>query len=128
MPRIRKKPSKRQTIQDRRKIQRKVRGGKKKKAKEAKQNPQWKSKHKKDPGIPNSFPYKEQILAEVAEQRRLAAEERQRQKNEKKAKRAAQKKAGKEQDEEQDDVGDVVDEADEAIGGGEVASLMAKAI
>lgn len=27
--------------------------------------------HKKDPGIPNNFPYKEQILAEVAEQRRL---------------------------------------------------------
>ena len=29
--------------------------------------------HKKDPGIPNSFPYKEQILAEVAEQRRLVS-------------------------------------------------------
>lgn len=27
-------------------------------------------KSKKDPGIPNSFPYKDQILAEVAEQRR----------------------------------------------------------
>lgn len=26
---------------------------------------------KKDPGIPNTFPYKDQILAEVAEQRRL---------------------------------------------------------
>lgn len=29
--------------------------------------------HKKDPGIPNSFPYKEQILAEIAEQRRLVS-------------------------------------------------------
>ena len=28
------------------------------------------SEHPKDPGIPNSFPYKDQILAEVAEQRR----------------------------------------------------------
>ena len=27
--------------------------------------------HKKDPGIPNNFPYKDQILAEVQEQRRL---------------------------------------------------------
>jgi hypothetical protein len=29
--------------------------------------------HKKDPGIPNDFPYKDQILAEVAEQRRLVS-------------------------------------------------------
>lgn len=28
-------------------------------------------KKKKDPGIPNSFPYKEQILAELSESRRL---------------------------------------------------------
>ncbi|KAF8627571.1 hypothetical protein AX15_004363 [Amanita polypyramis BW_CC] len=90
MPRIRKKPSKRQTTNKRRKLHDKIREGKKKKAKEAKKNPQWKSKHKKDPGIPNSFPYKEQILAEVAEQRRLEAEERERRKKEKKARKAAQ--------------------------------------
>ena len=29
------------------------------------------AEHAKDPGIPNSFPYKDQILAEVAEERRL---------------------------------------------------------
>ena len=29
------------------------------------------TEHKKDPGIPNNFPYKDQILAEVAEQRRI---------------------------------------------------------
>lgn len=29
------------------------------------------AEHKKDPGIPNNFPYKDQILAEVAEQRRI---------------------------------------------------------
>ena len=28
------------------------------------------AEHAKDPGIPNNFPYKDQILAEVAEQRR----------------------------------------------------------
>ena len=27
----------------------------------------------KDPGIPNEFPYKDQILAEVAEQRRIVS-------------------------------------------------------
>lgn len=32
---------------------------------------------KKDPGIPNNFPYKDQILAEVAEQRRQAEETKQ---------------------------------------------------
>ncbi|KAF7331730.1 hypothetical protein MKEN_00052800 [Mycena kentingensis (nom. inval.)] len=83
MPRIRKKTSNRTKINDRRKIQNKVRESHKKKAKAAKKNPQWKSKHKKDPGIPSTFPYKEQILAEIAEQRREAAEEKQRRKDEK---------------------------------------------
>ncbi|KAJ3571666.1 hypothetical protein NP233_g3595 [Leucocoprinus birnbaumii] len=71
MPRIRKKTSNRQSTADRRKIIGKARETRKKKVKAAKKNPQWKSKHKKDPGIPNDFPYKDQILAEVAEQRRL---------------------------------------------------------
>ncbi|THU83940.1 hypothetical protein K435DRAFT_783993 [Dendrothele bispora CBS 962.96] len=86
MPRIRKKTSKRGTTNDKRKIHNKIREGKKKKAKQARKNPnpQWKSKHKKDPGIPNNFPFKDQILAEVAEQRRLVAEEKQRRKDAKK--------------------------------------------
>ncbi|KAL0951598.1 hypothetical protein HGRIS_008276 [Hohenbuehelia grisea] len=88
MPRIRKKTSNRASTNDRRKLATKVREGKKKKAKAAKKNPQWKSKHKKDPGIPNDFPYKDQILAEVAEQRRQAAEEKQRRKDEKSAARS----------------------------------------
>jgi nuclear GTP-binding protein len=37
--------------------------------KEAKKNPQWVSKLKKDPGIPNLFPYKEKILQEIEEAR-----------------------------------------------------------
>ncbi|KAK7471123.1 hypothetical protein VKT23_002537 [Stygiomarasmius scandens] len=86
MPRIRKKTSKRGTTNERRKIHNKVRESKKKKSKQARKNPnpQWKSKHKKDPGIPSNFPFKDQILAEVAEQRRLAAEEKQRRKDAKK--------------------------------------------
>ena len=37
---------------------------------------------KKDPGIPNLFPYKDKILAEVEEKRRLKAEETERRKEE----------------------------------------------
>ena len=29
------------------------------------------AEHKKDPGIPNNYPFKDQLLAEVAEQRRI---------------------------------------------------------
>ncbi|KAJ3492929.1 hypothetical protein NLJ89_g11135 [Agrocybe chaxingu] len=70
-------------VNDRAKLKKKVRDGKKKKAKLAKKSVQWKSKKAKDPGIPNEFPYKDQILAEVAEQRRLAADEKQKKKEEK---------------------------------------------
>ena len=44
--------------------------------------------HKKDPGIPNNFPYKDQILAEVAEKRRQAEEAKQLRKEQKKALKA----------------------------------------
>ncbi|KAG6861482.1 hypothetical protein C0995_015909 [Termitomyces sp. Mi166 len=91
MPRIRKKTSNRQGTNDRRKIQRKVRESRKKTKKAAKTNPQWKSKTPKDPGIPNNFPFKDQILAEVAEQRRIEAAEKLRKKDERKALRAKAK-------------------------------------
>ncbi|KAJ3760503.1 GTP-binding protein, partial [Lentinula raphanica] len=81
--------SKRSTTNDRRKISQKVRESKKKKTKASKKSVEWKSKHKKDPGIPNTFPYKEQILAEVAEQRKLLAEEKQRRKDEKRMQKLA---------------------------------------
>jgi nuclear GTP-binding protein len=43
-----------------------------------------------DPGIPNNFPYKEQVLAELAEQKRLAQEHKAAVKA---AKKAAQEEA-----------------------------------
>lgn len=46
------------------------------------------AEHKKDPGIPNNFPYKDQILAEVAEERRKAEEAKQKKKDMKKALKA----------------------------------------
>ncbi|KAJ7873382.1 hypothetical protein B0H14DRAFT_2720500 [Mycena olivaceomarginata] len=102
MPRIRKKTSNRGTTNDRKKILNKVRESRKKKVKAAKKNPQWKSKHKKDPGIPNNFPYKDQILAEITDQRRLAADEKQRRKEQKKIK--TKKTADDEDEEDEDDV------------------------
>ncbi|KDQ28894.1 hypothetical protein PLEOSDRAFT_1028079, partial [Pleurotus ostreatus PC15] len=90
--------SNRSTTNDRKKITQKVRETKKKKAKAAKKNPQWKSKHKKDPGIPNNFPYKDQILAEVAEQRRQAEEEKQKRKEEKRAAKTVEEADGDAED------------------------------
>ena len=52
------------------KLRHKVSEGKKKKRKLAKKNPQWKSRLPKDPGIPNNLPFKDQILAEIADERR----------------------------------------------------------
>lgn len=43
----------------------------------------------KDPGIPANFPYKDQILAEIAEQRRQAAEAKEKRKEEKQAAKLA---------------------------------------
>lgn len=39
------------------------------------QNPQWRSRLKKDPGIPNLFPYKDRLLHEIEEKKRLKEEE-----------------------------------------------------
>ena len=39
------------------------------------QDPQWRSRLKKDPGIPNLFPYKDKILHEIEEKKRLKEEE-----------------------------------------------------
>ncbi|KAF7330775.1 Guanine nucleotide-binding protein-like 3 [Mycena venus] len=113
MPRIRKKTSNRGTTNDRKKILNKVRESRKKKAKAAKKDPQWKSKHKKDPGIPNNFPYKDQILSEIADQRRVAAEEKQRRKEQKKIKKKA---VDGNEDEDVDDAASDNDNADDNTG------------
>ncbi|KAF8271732.1 GNL3L/Grn1 putative GTPase-domain-containing protein [Lactarius quietus] len=70
MPRIRKKTSRRGTTAQRVRIKHKATESRKKAKKAAKKDVTWKSKKSKDPGIPNNFPYKDQILAEIAEERR----------------------------------------------------------
>ncbi|GMK58492.1 hypothetical protein CspeluHIS016_0505240 [Cutaneotrichosporon spelunceum] len=74
MPRIRKKTSNRQATRDRAKITKKVAEHKKKAKRASKRNPTWKSKKKADPGVPNSFHLKDQVLAEMADEKRRSAE------------------------------------------------------
>ncbi|KAI3613390.1 hypothetical protein CBS9595_004223 [Malassezia furfur] len=78
MVRVKKRASKRQTTKQREKVNRKVREHHRKQRREAKRNPnpQWRSRRRDDPGIPNSFPYKEQLLNEIEQKRRVAEEQR----------------------------------------------------
>ncbi|MCO5589676.1 hypothetical protein L7F22_043644 [Adiantum nelumboides] len=79
--RVKKRASKRLGTKQREKVKRKVREHHRKTRKEAKNDVTWRSKKKQDPGIPNSFPYKEQLLNEIeqrrsqVEQEKLAAKE-----------------------------------------------------
>ncbi|GAA5963721.1 hypothetical protein JCM3765_006826 [Sporobolomyces pararoseus] len=84
MVKIRKKTSNRTTTRMRAKVKHKVAEHQKKAKKAAKKDVTWKSNKPKELGIPNSFPYKDQILAE-------AAAEKQRLEEEKIARREAQK-------------------------------------
>ncbi|KAI2611984.1 P-loop containing nucleoside triphosphate hydrolase protein [Hypoxylon sp. NC1633] len=70
--------SKRTPVRLRHKIEKASASKQRKARKEAKKNPQWKSKLKKDPGIPNLFPYKEKILHQIEETRQKKQEEQQR--------------------------------------------------
>ncbi|GAA5996881.1 RNA-binding GTPase NUG1 [Rhodotorula paludigena] len=75
MVKIRKKTSKRTTTRLREKVKHKVSEAHRKQKKHAKNDPTWKSKKPKEIGVPNSFPYKDQILAEAqAEKARLEEE------------------------------------------------------
>lgn len=71
-----KKPtSKRGTSRLRHKIEKASAAKQKKDRRKAKKNPEWRTKLKKDPGIPNLFPYKEKLLQEIEEKRAKKAEE-----------------------------------------------------
>ncbi|KAG6063558.1 hypothetical protein E4U32_001153 [Claviceps aff. humidiphila group G2b] len=119
-----KKPqSKRGTSRLRHKIEKKSAAKQRKDRKKAKQNPEWRSKLKKDPGIPNLFPYKEKLLQEIEEKRmRKAAEAEKKRAMAKAAKTGAVQEtdevamvdadAGEEDDDEDDmDVDEDIDES-----------------
>jgi len=110
---------------------------KRKERKLAKQNPQWRSRLKKDPGIPNLFPFKDKILEEIEEKKRKKAEDAQRLRDAAKSKKSAGKNTeveGEDDDEDmQDDQGDLSDEdmeddeEDAADSSNPMAALLASA-
>ncbi|KAM4059540.1 GNL3L/Grn1 putative GTPase domain-containing protein [Hirsutella rhossiliensis] len=100
-----KKPkSKRGTSRLRHKVEKASAAKQRKQRKLARKNPEWRSKLKKDPGIPNLFPYKERLLEEAEQRRMKKAAEALRKKELAKA-----AKTGAEQDDEQQMPGVEVD-------------------
>lgn len=99
-----KKPkSKRTPVRLRHKIEKASAAKQRKQRKLAKKNPEWRSKLKKDPGIPNLFPYKAKMLEEIEEQRMRKAEEIQRRRElTKAAKTGGVEKKGGDEDEDED--------------------------
>ncbi|KAL9136067.1 MAG: hypothetical protein Q9175_002735 [Cornicularia normoerica] len=81
--------SKRTPVRLRHKIEKASAAKQRKQRKLAKQNPEWRSRLKKDPGIPNLFPYKDRILHEIEEKKRMKEEDFQRKREEAKLTKAA---------------------------------------
>ncbi|KAI0966560.1 P-loop containing nucleoside triphosphate hydrolase protein [Xylaria arbuscula] len=102
-----KKPkSKRTPVRLRHKIEKASAAKQRKAKKEAKKNPQWKSKLKKDPGIPNLFPYKEKILHEIEVARQRKQEELQRRREMAKAAKTGVTPADSDAEDDNDVLGD----------------------
>ncbi|XP_041813095.1 guanine nucleotide-binding protein-like 3 [Chelmon rostratus] len=93
-PKLR-KASKRLSCSKRYKIQKKVREHNRKLRKEAKKKGVHK-RAKKDPGVPSSAPFKEEVLREAEERRQQIEEEKQRKRQAKKEERAQKRKKEKE--------------------------------
>jgi nuclear GTP-binding protein len=89
-----KKTSRRQPVRQRHRIEKRVAEHKKKSKKAAKKDVTWKSKVKKDPGIPSLFPYKGKLLAEIEEKKRLDQEAKLQQRADAKAARLAESTDG----------------------------------
>jgi nuclear GTP-binding protein len=98
--------SKRRPTRLRAKIEKRAAAKERKQRKLAKKNPEWRSRLKKDPGIPNLFPYKERLLHKIEEDRERRKEEQQRRRELAKAANTADKAAeeNKEDDRMEDDV------------------------
>ncbi|KNG85920.1 GTP-binding protein [Aspergillus nomiae NRRL 13137] len=96
------KNSKRTPVRLRHKIEKASAAKQRKQRKLAKKNPEWRSKIKKDPGIPNLFPHKAQLLHEMEERRRLKAEEQERIRDEARARKKAQKESQQQGDDAED--------------------------
>ncbi|KAL1634895.1 nuclear GTP-binding protein nug1 [Neofusicoccum ribis] len=94
--------SKRVPVRLRHKIEKASAAKQRKAKKQAKQNPEWRSKLKKDPGIPNLFPYKDKILAEIEEKKRLKEEDQVKRREDAKARKLEKGKKSEDVEEEAD--------------------------
>ncbi|KAF4122529.1 nuclear GTP-binding protein [Geosmithia morbida] len=127
-----KKPkSKRGTTRLRHKIQKASASKQRKDRKLAKKNPEWRTKLKKDPGIPNLFPYKEKLLEEIEQKRLKKIEETQKRREMAKAAKtggdataerpaAEDGMADEDDDDEQDEDVEGMDDDDDDGGGGDM--------
>ncbi|KAM9897325.1 hypothetical protein OXX79_006954, partial [Metschnikowia pulcherrima] len=123
--RVKKPTSKRSTTRMREGIKKKASAQRKKNKKMAKKDVTWTSRNKKDPGIPASFPYKEQIIEELEQGRRAELEKREELKLQRQQERAEALARGEEMDVESDAESDV--EAEQAAVQGSLAALMESA-
>ncbi|KAJ2891756.1 hypothetical protein MKZ38_000002 [Zalerion maritima] len=99
-----KKPrSKRGTVRLRHKIEKKSAAKQRKDRKLAKKDPTWRSKLKKDPGIPNLFPYKEKLLHEIEQKKGIKEEQAAKKREMTKASRTGQVDTSKNGDEMDDE-------------------------
>ena len=71
------KSSARSTAKQRIKVEKAISNASKKSRKQAKQNPQSRLKLKKDPGVPNLFPFKDKVLREIEQGRQSREQEKQ---------------------------------------------------
>ncbi|CAK7900969.1 nuclear GTP-binding protein Nug1p [[Candida] anglica] len=100
--RVKKPTSKRSTTRLREGIKKKAAAQNRKNRKFAKKDVTWKSRTKKDPGIPSSFPYKEQIIVELEEGRKAEQEKRAQLKLQRQQERAEALARGEQVDENMD--------------------------
>lgn len=118
--RVKKPVSKKTTTRMREGIKKKAAAQQRKNRKHAKTDVTWKSRNKKDPGIPASFPYKDKIITELEVNRRIEKEKRDAAKAEHQRLKAEGLAAGESVDDEMD-----VSEDEEGEGG--LAALLASA-
>ncbi|KAF4306548.1 putative nucleolar gtp-binding protein 2 [Botryosphaeria dothidea] len=106
--------SKRVPVRLRHKIEKASAAKQRKARKDAKKKPEWRSKIKKDPGIPNLFPYKDKLLAEIEEKKRLKEEDQVRRREEARARKLEKGKeaASANDEEDMDDLEDGEDMID----------------
>lgn len=100
--RVKKPKSKRMSTRLREGLKKKVSAHQRKERKLSKKDVTWRSKHRKDPGIPASFPYKDKIIQELESGRRADQEKREQARLQRQQEREAALARGETLDDEMD--------------------------